>query len=659
MNMLPSSVSVHTLVGIDDGSAGAASDTATPPSDNVIPPTNNIISDLSPIDESTSKEQPSPPSNNASPLSPADSNNSNCSSAPTHASTATTDSVVDINTFLVSTATHQYTPSIQQHTQPVITTGGATATTEQSQRRNTSTNSGNTPEPNEGGANPDSPSSVEAFAHGLYGDFGLVLDSTNSQLPNQGSRRYRRRRRARGVNRNGHQGRSDTPLSPVSTNGSNNGPGTTTPTAAQKVHKLFLAFLAFFHSTWYTIALLINPIFLITYGPRAQCAGTSQGLGTANNPYAIQWYLGTISILALIDFPRLPLKSYARRLNHLRSSTPAENISTLNRSARILQHFLRVMQPIWKTLWVFSLVWIVIGTVWISKASSCMGTNPPIYFLALAQMVTQWVLVLLWLVLGYVDMVLARTQRHQTRRRRGAGWGSEGGNSWRSEDTDDILNALRVVGIDSEFWAPVDPDSLRPPGEGIAEEDWGKLRVFEYKKGLRKNSLQTPPNAAAPIHCDSQMTIGHVGDIEAPTVQKNMNQMEKAESDDDEYDEEDNVPLSDLRRATIQTIETDITTVDSPSSDHPPATTITIPQRSSSPTKMDEPTPHTKCEEPSDSSDITTCSICLFDYEPPELIRELKCGHWFHDECASRWLKAAKEGGEGKKTCPLCVMVAG
>ncbi|ORY45232.1 hypothetical protein BCR33DRAFT_196936 [Rhizoclosmatium globosum] len=49
------------------------------------------------------------------------------------------------------------------------------------------------------------------------------------------------------------------------------------------------------------------------------------------------------------------------------------------------------------------------------------------------------------------------------------------------------------------------------------------------------------------------------------------------------------------------------------------------------------------------------CVICFSGYEAGEIVRQLHCGHEFHDECISKWMKSRNEGGQGKRTCPLCV----
>jgi hypothetical protein len=44
----------------------------------------------------------------------------------------------------------------------------------------------------------------------------------------------------------------------------------------------------------------------------------------------------------------------------------------------------------------------------------------------------------------------------------------------------------------------------------------------------------------------------------------------------------------------------------------------------------------------------TKCSTCLQDYSLQSLLAELSCGHFFHKECALKWMS------ESKSTCSLC-----
>lgn len=42
------------------------------------------------------------------------------------------------------------------------------------------------------------------------------------------------------------------------------------------------------------------------------------------------------------------------------------------------------------------------------------------------------------------------------------------------------------------------------------------------------------------------------------------------------------------------------------------------------------------------------CSICLCPFEEKEMIKKLRCGHYFHCECIEPWLL------NNKAVCPVC-----
>lgn len=46
------------------------------------------------------------------------------------------------------------------------------------------------------------------------------------------------------------------------------------------------------------------------------------------------------------------------------------------------------------------------------------------------------------------------------------------------------------------------------------------------------------------------------------------------------------------------------------------------------------------------SSEETTCTVCLVDYDDGDLLRGTPCAHWFHEECISKWLK-------DHRNCPM------
>lgn len=46
--------------------------------------------------------------------------------------------------------------------------------------------------------------------------------------------------------------------------------------------------------------------------------------------------------------------------------------------------------------------------------------------------------------------------------------------------------------------------------------------------------------------------------------------------------------------------------------------------------------------------DHTSCAVCLSEYNDGDLLRQLPCGHHFHQRCADKWLRR-------NKRCPLCM----
>merc|ERR1711920_1177764 len=44
----------------------------------------------------------------------------------------------------------------------------------------------------------------------------------------------------------------------------------------------------------------------------------------------------------------------------------------------------------------------------------------------------------------------------------------------------------------------------------------------------------------------------------------------------------------------------------------------------------------------------TSCAVCLGDFETGETLRQLPCGHKFHQCCIDTWLCRSK-------VCPLCI----
>ncbi|KVH96332.1 Zinc finger, RING/FYVE/PHD-type [Cynara cardunculus var. scolymus] len=58
--------------------------------------------------------------------------------------------------------------------------------------------------------------------------------------------------------------------------------------------------------------------------------------------------------------------------------------------------------------------------------------------------------------------------------------------------------------------------------------------------------------------------------------------------------------------------------------------------------------PHRTCRLDPGSFEQVECTVCLSAIGEDEQIKELRCGHLFHQLCLDQWL------GFGNMTCPLC-----
>ncbi|KAF4703649.1 hypothetical protein FOZ63_026885 [Perkinsus olseni] len=59
--------------------------------------------------------------------------------------------------------------------------------------------------------------------------------------------------------------------------------------------------------------------------------------------------------------------------------------------------------------------------------------------------------------------------------------------------------------------------------------------------------------------------------------------------------------------------------------------------------------PHTNDEDPAKSTAFQSCTICLSPYDLSEMVMELGCGHFYHDDCIRKWFNEAPN-----HQCPYC-----
>ncbi|KAJ3135557.1 hypothetical protein HK101_004126 [Irineochytrium annulatum] len=147
-------------------------------------------------------------------------------------------------------------------------------------------------------------------------------------------------------------------------------------------------------------------------------------------------------------------------------------------------------------------------------------------------------------------------------------------------------------GAYNDFWAPVDPEMMRPQGSGVTDEEWDRIVAERVRKRLGP-AASSP--AASPTDLSSDVvdpaSTGGVLPEDAFAVEL--------------------VVLSPVLAPTSVVVSLD--------------------------------------------EDERECVTCLNSYEDGQVLRRLPCGHRFHEACAARWLRGVGHGGEGKRTCPLCV----
>ncbi|KAI8846825.1 hypothetical protein BC829DRAFT_444987 [Chytridium lagenaria] len=266
--------------------------------------------------------------------------------------------------------------------------------------------------------------------------------------------------------------------------------------------RTFNIFLHFFYVIWYTPTLILNPIALLLFSDTV-CDSR------------LRIFLLVTTCAAFIDCPRLPLKFIAslqptrwpfsaQRRQRDRASraiatqtTPTHVVAPLPRPSQTLppaaepqtlqqdrgfltsqlaqdvqipildstppppplyrttaKSIIRYLTPLWALLWLFNPVWCVVGAVWVFRASPCSTLTPVIFYLTFTIVLTQITLLIAWSIIGYLH-VRADVPPPQL--------------------TDDLIG--------DDFWAPVDPETMRPVGVGVSDEEWEMIVAEKYRCG--------------------------------------------------------------------------------------------------------------------------------------------------------------------------------
>ncbi|KAJ3104467.1 hypothetical protein HDU97_009252 [Phlyctochytrium planicorne] len=187
----------------------------------------------------------------------------------------------------------------------------------------------------------------------------------------------------------------------------------------------------------------------------------------------------------------------ANSLNPTNPTNPANATSSSRRSVSLknaAKSAIKFLTPLWALIWVFNPIWTVIGAIWLSRATStfseqarvqtsttsigsaimvpCWMASPVTFYLTFFEVLSQIALLVSWSVLGWLHV---RTTAME---------GTYGnGTGIRFDDARFMVDDPSLLG-NEDFWAPVDPESMRPAGTGISDEEWDALAAEKF---LRRN----------------------------------------------------------------------------------------------------------------------------------------------------------------------------
>ncbi|KAJ3214516.1 hypothetical protein HDU67_001540 [Dinochytrium kinnereticum] len=312
---------------------------------------------------------------------------------------------------------------------------------------------------------------------------------------------------------------------------------------------------------------------------------------------------------------------------------------------------IRFLTPLWALIWLFNPVWTIVGAVWLSRASNalaepvspsfsaipCWMASPIVFYLTFFEVVTQLCLLISWSIVGWLHI-------------RGVASRTDGIENFGRTDRSRFLIDDQVLLAGDDFWAPVDPESMRPAGAGISDEEWDAIVAEKFQKGHWENEDEEDIELSViDVEESKEVYPNEEHHRKMPTEMpktKSFLSLSSVFGSRPRHSEEVILqPDSSFLVSSSNALDTAMTVLPSSSSSSLPA----LPGTPSSP--MEEPR---RCDMFPDDS--PTCSICLCDYEEGDALRRLVCGHRFHEACAWRWLRDARRGGVGKRTCPLCVM---
>ncbi|KAI8847816.1 hypothetical protein BC829DRAFT_233829 [Chytridium lagenaria] len=392
---------------------------------------------------------------------------------------------------------------------------------------------------------------------------------------------------------------------------------------------------------WNFSYITVNSVILVLYYP-SNLLGTGKGGRCEGN--IVTFLLGQVVLSLLYSLPQKPLQYF---LDHYRPEWKRHPV-------------VMTLWMMWSIITLFDIAWFIAGQVWVFRSSECRPNNPPIFWLALSEIIFFYLTTILPLTVYIILVFIARRRQRFLPPEPGTTGPAahlRGGlskvelNSLRTflfkpavtvqpiEEKSDLESGLGEPLKTAEEEEGADGDSVSeiPLEEGInhisEEEDEKKVNVAA-EADVKPMKIATDRHGVQLDQGSGSGTLATSGPINPATSTADSTDVITS-------------PTADLKKPSTS----------SPSA-YPPQILVSPAATDSSPTDAPSETPVAEVEEPLPPGAATNCAICFSDFEPGDRIRELACHHIFHVDCVDPWLIAASEDAVAHRTCPLCVREA-
>ncbi|KAI9343878.1 hypothetical protein DFJ73DRAFT_840836 [Zopfochytrium polystomum] len=337
------------------------------------------------------------------------------------------------------------------------------------------------------------------------------------------------------------------------------------------------------------------------------------------------YLVGQLGLYALYSLPQKPLQFY---VEHVRPD--------LKRHPAVV-----TIWNFWSIITLFDLCWFVAGQVSVFRSTYCRAHDPPLYWLAVSEIIIFYVTIILPIFFYIIALLIARRyqQRAQLAMANGPAAHLRGGLS-KSE-----LASLRTFLFKPSL--SVSPEAPKEVDEIITDGEDGQLHSTEQvpeEIRLREivsvhpdlptseQKLSVPTTQSTPVtdDPDPESKLDAAGTTVVPNVHVTI----------DSSSPHTPLGISDQTDTSAASGSTDGQNASSTQKHKQPLTTV---DGSGESTDMNSPltskTPPTaEPEEPLPEGASTTCAICFCEFEEGDRVRELACHHIFHAACVDPWL---------------------